>query len=270
MPACGYAHYPEASPRLSCRPGEYYHYSNAAYSILGLTLDRFLKKDVDPALSIESWIEEHIFDAVGMADTVYTWADYSSSQKLRSAHGCYGGKDYTSCNFARALTDYADRGIKTPPGGIWSTSDDLARYLLSFNELPGAGKITEQEQSVPYDAVSEEDKIHMPAGIFSYSKGWYMSQDFSCTDGQQSTFMQGAWGTVPGFTSYMMTNPQPTADQDQYAIVALRSYNHAGRLNLGNQVRRFLWRLLHPQMPVSELRCPVVVPDAHATGDSPI
>ncbi len=269
MPACGYRHYPEMSAQTTCLPGEYFHYSNAGYALAAYALDAFLKQEVDGDLSLEAWIHEHIFEAVGMPSTVFSWGNDDRAGRRAAAHGCYGGENRASCDFARAFTDFADRGLKTAPGGVWSTTADLAKYLLSLHRVPQAAEVVAALGDPPRrDAQSEEDPQHMPPQLFQYGLGWYVAPAYSCTlNPDDREFFQGAWGSVPGYTSYMMTNARPAPGEDQIAVVMLRSYNHAARFNLGNQTRRLLWRLLHPERPESSLQCPVVQQDLQANLD---
>ena len=143
MPACGFNKYPEKSHRKSCLPGEYFHYSNAGYSLLGLALENFVKMN-GVAHSLTEGILEHILGAreLGMRDTVWTWTDMSREQKLRTAMGCNGGGE--TCDNQLPVTDFADHGIKTPPGGVWSTTNDMTKFLLSLNDMDLSGEIFDQ------------------------------------------------------------------------------------------------------------------------------
>ena len=269
MPACGYNGYNEKSTEQnSCLPGDYFHYSNAGYSILGLALDSFLK-EINSSFTLESWISENVLQKFGMRDTVFTWIDFDQEQRQRTTHGCQGGKNIAACNQTRALMDYGDRGIKTPPGGLWSTTTDLAKYLLNLHTLSNISSIFEIDKkfSPKTDSQSEEDPLQMPASEFKYAHGWYIAEKYSCLSPQHTNYIQGAWGTVPGFTSYVITNTKRKKDEPQYAVIMLRSYNYGGRLNLGNQARRLLWRLLHPDLALDKLQCPVVVKDDFSKGD---
>ncbi|XP_057291476.1 uncharacterized protein LOC130614098 [Hydractinia symbiolongicarpus] len=270
MPSCGYKGYNEMSKKQkSCLPGEYFHYSNAGYSILGLGLDSFVKKKINHSFTITTWITEKIFKKFDMNETVFTWVDYNQEQKGKTTHGCQGGEELSACNQTRALMDYADRGIKTPPGGIWSTTVDLAKYLLNLHTLSNKSNIFEVDPNISpkTDSESEEDPTQMPSSDFKYGHGWYIAEQYSCLPEKHQTHIQGAWGTVPGFTSYMITNSKQNENENQYVIVMLRSYNYGGRFNLGNQARRFLWRLLHPEEKLATLKCPVVVKDDFSEGD---
>ncbi|XP_066926479.1 beta-lactamase-like protein 3 [Clytia hemisphaerica] len=270
MPACGYTKYPESSKTLdTCLPGQYYHYSNAGYSILGLALDSYMKMQIKKT-TLEEFFTRHLTEG-GLEDTVQSWIFYNAQQRNRTTHGCQGGSDKEHCNQKRALTDYADRGIKTPPGGIWSTTDNLAHLMLQtiqnnsrlFNNLINSPP----SQKPSYDAQSEEDPSHMPLTVFRYHHGFYIADNYTCLASQNGRILYGSWGTVPGFTSYIISNKPREVGEDQYAVVMLRSYNYNKRLNLGNQARRLLWRLLNPSHEKKELRCPVTVCDDHCVGD---
>jgi len=264
MPACGYSSYKDRSIAYkSCLPGEYYHYSNAGYSILGLAIDSFLNQNKISNGALENFFQNLFLN--DMPDTVMTWVDFNQQQRNRTTHGCYGGRTFKECDQKRALTDYSDRGIKTPPGGVWSTTTDLVKLMLTFHpvtDLP--------QERTKFDAKSEEDPSHMPLEIFQYGHGWYVAKNFTCLASQERQMvLAGSWGTVPGFTSYAITNPGGSSDGIQYAVVMVRSYNYNGRLNLGNQARRLLWRLANSDVlsGSEELSCPVQVYDDHHSGD---
>ena len=269
MPACGYTKYPESSKTLdTCLPGQYYHYSNAGFSILGLALDSYMQMNMNSTL--EEFFTRHLTEN-GLKDTTQSWIFYNTQQRNRTTHGCHGGLDKEHCDQKRALTDYADRGIKTPPGGIWSTTNDLAYFMLQSvqnNSNVYRNLInTPPSQKPSYDAQSEEDPSHMPLSVFRYHDGFYIADNYTCLESHNGIILYGAWGTVPGFTSYIITNKPRESNDDQYTVVLLRSYNYNKRLNLGNQARRLLWRLLNPSHENKELKCPVTVCDDNCVGD---
>ena len=169
MPTCGYNGYDEKSTRKSCPPGEYYHYSNAGFSLLGLALDQFLSSLENPT-TIEAFMTFNILRPLGMNDTSFSWKDLTKEQKERCAHGCYGGTGLDSCDAAKPLTDFIDRGFILPSGGMWSTTSDLAKFALS-NFIPRLSFASIAER----DSASEEDPSQMPHQCFSYGYGMFVS-----------------------------------------------------------------------------------------------
>ena len=275
MPACGYSGYSQSSTKYdTCLPGKYYHYSNAGFSILGLAIDNFIKQELNSTL--EKFFMNHIVKE-GLQNTALSWIYFNEDQRSGTTHGCYGGEDRSKCDAARALTDYSDRGIKTPPGGIWSTTTDLAIFMLELiHKNPKIYKaVTTKDDTFQagYDKHSEEDSSHMPLSVFKYGHGFYVADNYTCSSSNQ-TGLYGSWGTVPGFTSYVITTKDPgsglSVTDDQYSVVMVRSYNYNKRLNLGNQARRLAWRLMNPQLEVKDLKCPVTVYDNHCKGDEVI
>lgn len=276
MPACGYSKYHEKSTKYpTCNPGQYYHYSNAGFSILGLAIDNFIKQELNSTL--EEFFKKVIVHQ-GLKDTALSWCYFNESQRSQTTHGCYGGENRSKCDAARALTDYSDRGIKTPPGGIWSTTTDLAKFMLDMlhNNSKIYKALTDNDDTflgkVDYDNHSEEDSSHMPLSVFKYGHGFYVADNYTCSTGNQ-TGLYGSWGTVPGFTSYVITTKDPGSGptmSDQYTVVMVRSYNYNKRLNLGNQARRLAWRLLNPNLEKESLECPVTVCDKYCQGDKVI
>lgn len=245
MPSCGYEPYPEKSNRTSCVAGEYYHYSNAAYSLLALAMDRFLK-GIDKSYDLENWMVDNIFDKLDLDDTAFTWVDLDEEQKNRVANGVGGSKE-TETDFITPVTDFADHGFKTPPGGIWSTTTDLAKFYLGLDQLKLGDNVLRSSTEARLDKASEEDPSQMPTESFSYGHGFYNAPNYMCYPGMPTSYLMGAWGTVPGYTSYVITNlkQESRPEVSQYVVVLLRNYNYAGNLNLGVEARKLLCQIIH-------------------------
>ena len=282
MPACGFADYPEKSTKYRvCLPGQYYHYSNAGYSLLGLALDSLLKEYHN--VSLEQFFKDNLTDNDLTPLAYLSWVLLDEDQRSRTAHGCQGGETRPKCDQGRPLTDYSDRGIKTPPGGAWSSAPDLTKFMLALKD--SIVRVDSEISKPKYDEHSEEDSSHMPLSVFKYGHGFYIADKYTCLQkknvshsgsssqtGNEMIGLYGSWGTVPGFTSYVITskdrNPNTKLQVDQYSVAIVRNYNYNKRLNLGNQARRLVWRLLNPSYSKPEdLSCPVTVCDKHCIGD---
>lgn len=264
MPACGYKKYNDHSQLMSCLPGTYFHNSNAGYSILAYALNSYLIQNNQPPL--EEWIKENIFKQLGMNDTAFTWADLTMEQKSRTAHGCNLGKNYKTCDPKRPITDFADRGFKTMSSGMWSTVGDLARFQIRLTSLVIPKDIVDVSNKKTDRASEDADGPTKPHHE-QYNFGFYLNTDYTCTRSVKGTIVHGAWGDVPGYSAFMTTNLRPKKTSAQYAVVILRTQNYEKRINIGNQGRRLLWRLMNPMVPRFKLKCPVTVYDSHKNGD---
>mmetsp|Transcript_14009 Transcript_14009/g.16967 ORF Transcript_14009/g.16967 Transcript_14009/m.16967 type:complete len:785 (+) Transcript_14009:330-2684(+) len=314
MPVCGYEAYNEASPAASCNPGEVFHYSNIGYAMLGVAMDTWLKEHIHPEERLEGWVQRNVFGNVGLKDTAWNWNGLSRSKKNRAVLGKLWNRAGVDVS-KRVLMDYADHGYKVTSGSMWSTTSDLAKLVLTldpermmntFGVDASAQKVLsldEDMKRVEHDSQSEEDSWQMPG--FRYGYGWYIRDDYTCLaeeeeeegasslngrsavaqsdvqrrgkrDARKEYFL-GSWGSIPGYTSYVMTNQnagEVTGEEDgltgagpRYAVVILRSYNDATNVDIGNQARRLLWRLLNADVAEKELKCPVCHMDQISEGD---
>jgi D-alanyl-D-alanine carboxypeptidase len=102
---------------LDFDPGTRWSYSNTGYTILGRVLERVSGKPLGTLL------RERIFTPLGMRQSVYE----PDTSFARSARG------YVSWALGEPeIATPEARGWTGPPGGIWSTASDLARWDLAL------------------------------------------------------------------------------------------------------------------------------------------
>jgi CubicO group peptidase (beta-lactamase class C family) len=102
-------------------PGTKYDYSNIGYGILGLALSRAAGR---PFIQL---IEEKIFIPLGMTQSFYIVPDHLV-KKL--AVGMEGGPDEI-IDTESPKEEHLGRGYKVPNGGIYSTPNDLAKFMIN-------------------------------------------------------------------------------------------------------------------------------------------
>lgn len=101
-------------------PGGEYIYSNIGYSVLGLALSRAAGK---PFIHL---VHERIFTPLRMNRSSYEVSE-ESMRKLAV------GMERMSSGIDKALprSEHQGRGYKVPSGGIYTTPNDLARFMIS-------------------------------------------------------------------------------------------------------------------------------------------
>ncbi|MEP6484216.1 MAG: serine hydrolase domain-containing protein [Rudaea sp.] len=112
-------------------PGSEFLYSNIGYAILGVTLSRAAQE------TFPEYVSKHILGPLGMRDTFF---EVNSANRSRLAIGYeVNGSEIDA---SESQHQWDGRGYKVPPGGLFSTVDDLARFV-SFEMADGpAGVLT--------------------------------------------------------------------------------------------------------------------------------
>lgn len=105
-----------AGPAFAAPPGTAFEYSNLGYGILGQMVESVA------GVSLQDYVSEHFLDPLGMADTLW--------DQRRARAGTRIARPYRAVDGAPALEPppLAD-GALAPMGGLWSTVEDLARWV---------------------------------------------------------------------------------------------------------------------------------------------
>lgn len=99
---------------LDFQPGTNYAYNNSGYVLLGYLIEKI------SGISYQDFIAEHIFGPLGMTDSGY---DSHSSIILQRASG------YEMCDNGPRNTDYLDMSIPYSAGSLYSTTQDMLRWV---------------------------------------------------------------------------------------------------------------------------------------------
>ncbi len=100
--------------RLDFTPGKSWRYSNSGYILLGYLLEK-VSGD-----TYQDFLQKNIFDPLGMKDSGY---DSNSAIILRRASG------YSPRRGSLINTDYVDMSIPFSAGALYSTTEDLLRWV---------------------------------------------------------------------------------------------------------------------------------------------
>ncbi len=99
-------------------PGSVFSYSNVGYAFLGAALEKAA------GTPIAQYLSEQLLTPLGMKDTVF---DLSPEQRTRLAAGFT--IDSAGPSTTESEAELAGRGYRAPVGGLFSTLDDMRRWL---------------------------------------------------------------------------------------------------------------------------------------------
>jgi CubicO group peptidase (beta-lactamase class C family) len=195
IPATGFAH----------APGEAYLYSNIAFGILGLALERAAGR---PFMEM---VEEEIFRPLGMTGSTFVVGD---ELLPRLAAGYQNGRD-GSIDGGVPAAEHAGRGYKVPNGGVYSTVADLGRFAGAMSGTPGLRILSETARAEMLRVQTPEDPRR------GYGIGFTVRVD---DDGRR---IVSHGGSVSGYTAHLAFDPEA-----RVSVILLRNYG-SGATNLG-------------------------------------
>jgi CubicO group peptidase (beta-lactamase class C family) len=189
-------------------PGERFLYSNIGYALLGLALERAA------GVPYIQMVQERIFTPLHMDNSFFS---VPPDKTDRLAQGMSNRRD-GPVNTEVPLRQVEGMGYRVPNGGIWSTPQDIAKFVIA---LEGGALLKP-------DGLRQMLKI--PPGGRNYGLGMMIVRDHYLTS-------IGHNGSDPGYTSQYLIEP---ASGD--AIILMRNYN-VGTTDLEAAAKDFLQRL---------------------------
>ena len=187
-------------PKTSFKTGmdQAYSYSNIGFGILGLALSRAAE------LPFIELVEIMIFEPLHMTNSYWVVPEGKTPELAVGMQSNGKGKTHKL-----AAKEHAGRGYKVPNGGIYSTPNDLMKFM---NGLMGYGSLlTPGSRTAMLSGQT-------PKGNYGYGLSLF-------NDDQISTAGHG--GSVAGYNCYMAFDKE-----SQYGVVLMRNYNR-GKTNLG-------------------------------------
>jgi CubicO group peptidase (beta-lactamase class C family) len=174
-------------------PGEQFSYSNIGYGILGLSLSRAAKK---PFVEL---VNDKIFIPLKMNNSYFKIPD---DRIATLAKGMDGGP-FGEIDAETPRIEHAGRGYKVPNGGIYSTPNDLSKFMMSnmgYHALlkPESLDLMQTEKSSDGD---------------DYGLGFFISESNGITIIEHS-------GSVSGYTAQLAFDRN-----SKYGVVIMRNYN---------------------------------------------
>ena len=169
---------------LDFAPGERYSYSNSAYCLLGMVIERL------SGLSYGAFIRQRIFEPLGMTSSRYLEPHAVVARRAEAYAAIESGDEpgQKSGGYERAL--YMSTTLQYAAGALASTAADLARWDLAQREGRLLDHATLAEMLAP---------THLTAGpragqTVGYGLGWGLW-------GYRGRAAHGHAGGVPGYTS---------------------------------------------------------------------
>jgi CubicO group peptidase (beta-lactamase class C family) len=164
-------------------PGTKYSYSNIGYGILGLALSRVAHQ---PFMQL---VGDRVFQPLHMTHSFYIIpAGYEDSVAVGYHRNSFGKPDGEA-----ARTEYAGRGYKVPNGGIFTTTGDLARFVMA--QYSDSGQLAKKYRELMQTIQTPEDAKN--------GYGFGLNVNY-LEDGSK---VAGHNGSVAGYTAFMLFSP---------------------------------------------------------------
>lgn len=181
---------------LESSPGEKFSYSNIGYGILGLALSKAAKK---PFIEL---IQKRIFEPMHMNSSYFIVPKERKPDLSAGMQELSGGETDTKT----PLLEHAGRGYKVPNGGIYSTPNDLAKFMrcirgASPNLVTSKNLALMQNKMI---GIGEQN---------SYGVGFFINQVEELT-------IVNHGGAVAGYTANFAF-----AKENNYGIIFMRNYS---------------------------------------------
>ncbi len=200
---------------FSSSPGTSYQYSNIGYALLGLTLERV------SGIPYIQLVQQRIFTPLHMDNTFFSIPE---NKMAELAEGIVNFNEDLKGKISKSpslegVLDSAYGGYIVPCGGIYSTSVDLAKFIIA---LMGKTPLLEPGSL-------REMQVIAPGGRY-YGLGIALAR-FG-----KLGFI-GHSGVVPGYLTQFSIE-----QHNVYAVILLRNYNR-GKINLALGSRKLLYKL---------------------------
>jgi CubicO group peptidase (beta-lactamase class C family) len=166
-------------------PGTTYLYSNIGYASLGLAIERAAGKP------FTEFVTERILEPLGMTRTVW---EPTSDTRRDLAHGYQRPRNGGTATRAAADRELEGRGYRVPNGALFSTINDLAKFVAwELGEGP-AGILKKETQDANYARVfaSGAANPQSPAFASGYGVGFQVSR-------RGEVVMLGHGGSTAGY-----------------------------------------------------------------------
>jgi CubicO group peptidase (beta-lactamase class C family) len=195
-------------------PGARYAYSNIGFGILGLALSRAARA------SFMELMTTNIFRPLQLTSTTFIVSD---DLKPRLAVGYANSR--TGIDAAAPAREHAGRGYKVPNGGIYSTVDDLGRFISALSGVSATALLDERMRAEVMRVQTPEDPRS------GYGLG------FSVRTLEDDGRIVSHGGSVAGYTAHIAFDPGCAI-----GVILLRNYGQ-GQTNLGSTATSVLQRL---------------------------
>ncbi|MCF0055367.1 serine hydrolase [Dyadobacter sp. CY356] len=176
-------------------PGEKFSYSNIGYGILGLALSRAAQK---PFIEL---IQKRLFEPLHMNSSYFVVPNKKLSDLSVGMQELSGGRTDTET----PLSEHAGRGYKVPNGGIYSTPNDLAKFMRCIQGAAPNLLTTENLRMMQNKMIGIGEQNF-------YGAGFFINQEKGLT-------IINHGGAVAGYTANFAF-----AKENNYGIILMRNY----------------------------------------------
>ena len=195
------------------KPGEKYSYSNIGFGILGLTLSRATEK------SFIELVKDKIFNPLNMNNSYFI----VPHDKLGNLAKGLGGGPLGDLNREKPEKEHIGRGYKVPNGAIYSTPNDLAKFMMA---------------NMGYSEMLNKDNLELMQTTKTPEGEWRQNYGLGFSLYQDSTISTvGHGGSVSGYTAKFEFEKE-----SKYGVILMRNYNW-GITNLGLRSKILLRKL---------------------------
>jgi CubicO group peptidase (beta-lactamase class C family) len=182
--------------RFMADPGSMFSYSNVGYAFLGAALEAAAE------MPYTRYLTQQVLTPLAMNDTVF---DLSAEQRVRLARGWTITERGSSASESEA--ELKGRGYRTPAGGLFSTLDDMTRWLRFLMGEPNP-KVFDARALANAQTRVVTSGARLDSG---YGIGLQLRR-------YGDTVVRGHSGGVPGYQAEMYFDPER-----KFGILILRS-----------------------------------------------
>jgi CubicO group peptidase (beta-lactamase class C family) len=188
---------------FQAKPGMEYSYSNIGYGILGLAISRATNK---PFIKL---VIDSIFVPLNMKNSFFI---VPVSDTIRLSLGVGGNSDKK--DIKTSYREHKGRGYKVPNGGIYTTPNDLVKFIIALMGTSEKKIINDESRKLMQTICTPNDSRN----------GYGLGLDISTTDDDQ--IIMGHSGGIAGYSSYFCFDII-----NGNAVILLRNYN-SGKTDL--------------------------------------
>ena len=182
---------------FQAKPGMEYSYSNIGYGILGLAISRATNK---PFIRL---VNDNILGPLNMKNSFYI-VPVSDTIRLSLGVGTYSdNKDIKT-----PYREHKGRGYKVPNGGIYTTPNDLAKFVIALMGTSDKKIINDESRKLMQTICTPNDSRN----------GYGLGLNISTTNDDLKII--GHSGSLAGYSSYFCFDIK-----NGNAVILLRNYN---------------------------------------------
>lgn len=204
----------------------YAHQEKFQYSNLGLSIAGAVVEAVS-GQSFSNYVSARILDPLEMKDTFMARPEGEPAKRIATG---YSGKSRTGERFA---IEFQSAGALTPAAGMWSTSEDLAKFAAWQMRCLS----DEDDKILKPTTLREMQRVHWIEGDWGWARGLGFFID-KMGDG----LFVGHGGHCPGHKSQIWLQPE-----EELAVIAMANTSAANASGMATVILRGLREVLRSE-----------------------